>query len=102
MNLRELKLGCLEKRYFQILNKCKIHEQTLYSSTVSTTREGGSDFFKRTNTQENCLPIRVPIERKTEIDLEPIVLDLIKKEKRHLYAEKFVKERYKKPIKRWR
>ena len=93
----------LVQRYKHLKYYLENVELPLYSSVVTTTRQGNMDFCYRKTTDDKALPVRVPVKRfvKGE-DYTDVIKSLIKKDKRRIDAVLYVKNKHQTKIRKWR
>lgn len=97
----EKELENLEK--LRIKLESKTYVKPVYSSMISCTRNGCMNKYLRMN-NESALPVRVTIKDNIKESIcKDIIDDVIKKNKRHIYAEYYVKNKNATPVTgRWR
>jgi hypothetical protein len=68
---------------------------------ISKTRYGDMDPLKR-NVNDNGIPVRVPVKKEVYKSFDSVIPEILKKERRMIFAKKYRQEKYNVKKKMWK
>lgn len=79
----------------------KPYKVNIYYSMISKTRYGDMDPLKR-NVNDNGIPVRVPVKKEVYKSFDSVIPEILKKERRMIFAKKYRQEKYNVKKKMWK
>ena len=79
----------------------KPYKVNIYYSMISKTRYGDMDPLKR-NVNDNGIPVRVPVKKEVYKSFDSVIPEILKRERRMIFAKKYRQEKYNVKKKMWK